>query len=168
MTMDLIGESAVKGRNAACWESVLASESCLVGFESFSEGVDSKPVRDGTGSGSDGDVESNWSSTGDSEGLNKCGSEVVIGPVPKTIQSRLYSGKFSLIFLMKSRLGWFRPERIWEMAEGWMPSKAAKSEALRFLALMIWAILSFIMSRIFFDFTFIRFYKGKYLIVTMQ
>ena len=149
MTMDLIGESAAKGRNVACWGSELASESCLVGLESFSEGVDSKPVAEGTGSGSDGDAGSNWSSTGASAGLNKWGSEVVIGPVPKTIQSRLYSGKFSLIFLMKSRLGRFRPERIWEIAEGWMPSKAAKSEALRFLALMIWAILSFIMSRFF-------------------
>ena len=55
---------------------------------------------------------------GISDGLNRSGSEVVMGPEPRTIQSRLYSGKVSFIFLTRSRLGWFRPERIWEMAEG--------------------------------------------------
>lgn len=90
-----------------------------------------------------------WVGGSGSVGLIRKGSEVVMGPVPKMIQSRLYSGKVSLIFLTKSRLGWFRPERMCEMAEGWMPRRAAKSEALRFLARMIWAILSFMMSRIF-------------------
>ena len=33
------------------------------------------------------------------------GSEVVMGPLPKMIQSRLYSGNVSLIFFTKSRLG---------------------------------------------------------------
>ena len=84
-----------------------------------------------------------------------------MGPVPKMIQSRLYSGKVSFIFLMNSRLGWFRPERIWDIPEGWMPRREAKSDALRFFARMIWAILSFIMSRIFSNLTRIIFTKVK-------
>ena len=60
-----------------------------------------------------------------------------MGPVPKMIQSRLYSGKVSLIFLTISRLGLFLPARICDTAEGWIPKREAKSEAFKFLARMI-------------------------------
>lgn len=72
------------------------------------------------------------------------GSDTVIGPVPKIIQSKLYSGKVSLSFLTKSKLGLFRPDKRWETFEGWMPTRKANSAAVKFFALMMWAILSFI------------------------
>ena len=89
------------------------------------------------------------------------GSDSVMGPVPKTIQSRLYSGKVSLIFLTNSKLGLFRPAKIWDTAEGCIPNKVAKSDAFRFLALMICAILSFILSRFFLILAMFRFTKVK-------
>lgn len=49
-----------------------------------------------------------------------------IGPWSSSSQSGLTAGKRRRIFCTKSKLGLFRPDKIWDIPDGWIPSSSAR------------------------------------------